>query len=150
MKKNKRTPGLIAIVIYKAFSAILLAVVSVTLFLAVKNSQFLVTFSEEYALTGKREIIKFFLEKITNINPRTLQFSAIATAIYSAVTGIEAIGLWYQKAWAKILVLTIVAVGILPEIFELFRGLSLIKLVVFGLNVLVFWYLLSHSISNKR
>jgi hypothetical protein len=81
MKKNKRTPGLIAIVIYKAFSAILLAVVSVALFLAVKNSQFLVAFSEEYALTGKREIIKFSLEKITSVNPRTLQFSAIATAI---------------------------------------------------------------------
>ncbi len=149
-KSNKRTTGLTAIVIYKTSSAILLAITSIALLLAIKNSQFLATFSEEYALTGKREIIKFLLKKITSLNPKTLQFSAAATGIYSVITAVEAIGLWYQKAWAKILVLVLVGIGILPEMFELYRGLSMLKLVVLVLNIVIFWYLLSHSISDKN
>ena len=148
--RNKRTAGLIAIVIYKAFSAVLLAVTSVALFLAVKNSQGLAAFSEEYALTGKREMIKWLIEKIANLNPKTLQFSAVVTGIYAFVTAIEAIGLWYQKAWARILVLVIVGIGTLPEMFELFRGISPLKLVVLVLNIAVFWYLLGHSIAIKE
>lgn len=147
---TKRPAGLLIIVIYKAFSTSILALISVALLLAVKNYQSLVAFSESYTLEGKLGIIHWFLNKVVNLNPRTLQFSGIAIGLYSAVTAIETIGLWYQKVWAKILVLVLVGISIPPEIFELFREFSLLKLTIFVLNVFVFGYLLRNSIFTKN
>ncbi|MBD1894981.1 DUF2127 domain-containing protein [Coleofasciculus sp. FACHB-129] len=146
---TKRPPGLVAIVIYKIFSALLLAVIAIALGLTVKEHQLLVDFSESCALEGKLDIIKWTLDKILNFNPKTLQFTSIAVGLYAILTAIEGIGLWYQKGWAKILVLVLVGISIPPEIFELFRRISLLKLAVFLVNLAVFWYLLRHSLSTR-
>ena len=57
---------------------------------------------------------------------------------------IEAVGLWYRRRWAKILVLGIVGISIPLEVFELIREVTLLKLVIFLLNIAVFWYLLHY------
>jgi|SRR6476469_3953621 len=150
MNHNKRAPGLIAIVAYKAFTASLLAVTAVALFLTLNNYQSLDRFAEDYALTGKREIIIWVLEKITTFDPKTIKYSGLLAAAYSIVTAIEAVGLWYQKVWATILVLVLVGVSIPVEIVELIKGISLLKLIVFLVNAAVFWYLLRHAIKAKN
>lgn len=147
---TQRPPGLVAIVIYKIFSALLLMVIAIALGLTVKEHQLLVDFSESCALEGKLDIIKWTLDKILNFNPKTLQFTSIAVGLYAILTAIEGIGLWYQKGWAKILVLVLVGISIPPEIFELFRRISLLKLAVFSVNLAVFWYLLRHSLSTPK
>ena len=141
---NKRPPGLIAIIIYKAFVALLLGLTSVVLLLALKNYDNLIEFSESYVLEGKLAIIEWVLEKIINVKRQTLQLSGIAAGIYAVVTAIEGLGLWYQKTWAKLLVLGLVGISIPLEIFELIKGTTILKLVVFIVNVAVFWYLLRH------
>ncbi|MEI2581932.1 DUF2127 domain-containing protein [Scytonema sp. PRP1] len=141
---NKRPPGLIAIIIYKAFVALLLGITSVVLLLALKNYDNLIEFSESYVLEGKLAIIEWVIEKIINVKRQTLQLSGIAAGIYAVVTAIEGLGLWYQKTWAKLLVLGLVGISIPPEIFELIKGTTILKLVVFIVNVAVFWYLLRH------
>ncbi|MEA5551847.1 DUF2127 domain-containing protein [Anabaena cylindrica UHCC 0172] len=141
---EKRPPGLIAIVIYKGFVALLLTATSIVLLLALKKHDTLVVFSESYILEGKREVIEWLLEKIINIKPQTLKFSGIATAIYAVVTAIEAIGLWYEKTWAKILVIGLVGISIPPEIYELIKGVTILKILVFMVNIAVLWYLIRH------
>ncbi|BDI20786.1 hypothetical protein ANSO36C_65880 (plasmid) [Nostoc cf. commune SO-36] len=141
---KKRPPGLIAIVIYKGFVALLLTATSIILLLALKKHDTLVAFSESYILEGKREVIEWLLEKIINIKPQTLKFSGIATAIYAVVTAIETIGLWYEKTWAKILVIGLVGISIPPEIYELIRGVTILKFLVFMANIAVLWYLIRH------
>lgn len=138
---KKRSFGLMAIVSYKAFVATLLLITSIALFFALKNHQYLEDFSDSYVLEGKAQIIDWVVGKILNLNPKKLAFSGVATGIYAIVTAIEAVGLWYEKRWAHILVLVLVGISIPPEIYELIRGLSPIKLVVFLLNIGVFWYL---------
>lgn len=101
-------------------------------------------FSDSYVLEGKRHIIEVFLDKIINIKPQTLKFSGIATAIYAVLTAIEAVGLWFEKTWAKILVIVLVSISIPPEIFELIKGISLLKIAVFLVNVAVLWYLIKN------
>lgn len=147
---TKRPPTLVAIVIYKIFSALLLAVIAIALGLTVKKHQFLVDFSESYALEGKLDIIKWTLDKVLNFNPKTLQFTSMAVGLYAILTAIEGIGLWYQKGWAKILVLILVGISIPPEVFELFHRISLLKIAVFLVNLAVFWYLLRHSLSTPN
>ncbi len=139
---KKRPFGLVAIVCYKSFVAALLMVTSVAIFLALKNYQNLEDFSDNYVLEGKQQIIDWVVEKILDANPKTLAFSSIASAIYAIVTAIEAVGLWYEKRWAHVLVLGLVGISIPPEIYELIRGISLVKLIVFFVNIGVFWYLL--------
>lgn len=141
---EKRRPGLIAIVIYKGFVALMLTATSIVLLLALKKHDTLVVFSESYILEGKREVIEWLLEKIINIKPQTLKFSGIATAIYAVVTAIEAIGLWYEKTWAKILVIGLVGISIPPEIYELIKGVTIFKFLVFIVNLAVLSYLVRH------
>jgi hypothetical protein len=138
---KKRSFGLVAIVSYKVFVAVLLLITSIALLLALKNHQYLEEFSDNYVLEGKAQIIDWVLAKILNLNLKKLAFSGVATGIYAVVTAIEAVGLWYEKRWAHILVLVLVGISIPPEIYELIRGLSIIKLVVFFVNIGVFWYL---------
>ncbi|MEH2049522.1 DUF2127 domain-containing protein [Nostoc sp.] len=139
---EKRPLGLVAIVLYKSFAALLLMVTSIALLLTLKNYQTLEAFSDDYVLESKSIIIDWLLRKVINLNPRTLAFSGIGSGIYAIVTAIEAVGLWYEKRWAHVLVLVLVGISIPPEIYELIRGISLIKVVVFVLNLAVFGYLL--------
>ena len=138
---KKRPLGLVAIVLYKSFTALLLMITSIALLLTLKNYQALQVFSENYVLEGKSIIIDWLLKKVLNLNPRTLAFSGIGTGVYAIVTSIEAIGLWYEKRWAHVLVLGLVGISIPPEIYELIRGISLIKILILVLNLAVFGYL---------
>lgn len=99
--KHKRPSGLVAIVIYKAFVALLLAITAIVILLALPKHQNLVKFSENYVLEGKIEIIELLVEKLINIKRVTLEFSGIASGIYAVATAIEAIGLWYKKIGHK-------------------------------------------------
>lgn len=139
---KKRSSGLVVIVIYKAITAALLVAVSISLLLATKKQPQLVHFEDALTLAGKRGIIVWVLEKILNFSPKTLQLSGILAGAYAGVSLIEAAGLWYQKSWARWLTLGLVAIGILPEIFELIKGFSVLKLIVLIANIGVFIYLL--------
>ena len=85
-----------------------------------------------------------------NIKPSTLKFSGIAAGIYALVTAIESVGLWYEKTWAKILVIGLVGISIPPEIFELLQGFTTIKLVVLIINIIVLLYLIQHFSKDKH
>ncbi|MBW4578092.1 MAG: DUF2127 domain-containing protein [Tildeniella nuda ZEHNDER 1965/U140] len=141
---TKRPFGLLAIVFYKAFVASLLAVTSLALLLALKNYDSLSAFADAYTLEGKSQIINWVLDKILNLNPRTLEFSGIGAGVYALLTAIEAVGLWYEKRWAHILVLVLVGTSIPLEVYELANGFTVLKAIVFAVNIVVFWYLLSH------
>ncbi|MCW5313865.1 DUF2127 domain-containing protein [Nostoc sp. KVJ3] len=147
---KKRPFGLVAIVLYKTFTALLLMVTAIALLLTLKNYQNLEDFSDDYVLEGKSIIIDWVLQKVINLNPRTLAFSGIGAGIYAIVTGIEAVGLWYEKRWAHILVLVLVGISIPPEIYELVRGISLLKTFIFLLNLAVFVYLFRNFPKHKN
>ena len=142
--KKQRAPGLIAIVLYKTFVASLLIVTALALLFALKNHQALEDFSESYLLETKLKIVEFLLDKVLQIQPKTLLFSGLAAGFYAVLTVLEAVGLWYEKGWATILVLVLVGISIPPEIYELLEGFTVIKLAVFIANIAVLWYLLHH------
>ncbi|NJR37539.1 MAG: DUF2127 domain-containing protein [Leptolyngbyaceae cyanobacterium CSU_1_4] len=139
---HQRPLGLIAIVVYKAFFAVVFMVASVAIFLALKNYEAIAQFAETYTPETQIGFVDWGLDKVLKLDPRTLQFSGLATGIYGAVTAVEAIGLWQQKTWAHLLVITLVSLGIPPEVYELIREASLIKLLVFVINVGVLSYLI--------
>ncbi len=147
---KKRPFGLVAIALYKLLVALLFMVTSIALLLALKNHQILDDFSKNYILEGKAKIVNLLLNKILHLNPKTLAFSSFSSGIYAIITTIEAIGLWYEKSWAHILVLCLVGISITPEVYELMRGISPLKLVIFLVNAVVFWYLLRNFPKNHN
>jgi uncharacterized membrane protein (DUF2068 family) len=138
----KRPPVLLAIVLYKALVACLLGITSIALLFAISNYQNLVDFSEIYRLEGKERIIDWLLNKLLKLNPRTLEYGGIAAGIYAILTTIEAIGLWYQKAWASILVVGLVGISIPFEVLELIRSPSILKFLILLINLAVLGYLI--------
>lgn len=141
-QRRKRSRALIAIVIYKSLVAVLLAISSIALLLAMKNYQTIDDFANQYVLEGKREIIRFILSKFLSVNPKSLQFSGIFAGVYAVVTVIEAVGLWFEKKWASVLVIGLVGISLPLEIWELIKGISPIKLIVFVVNLAILLYLL--------
>jgi uncharacterized membrane protein (DUF2068 family) len=145
---GKRSPVLLAIVLYKTLVAFLLGATSISLLFAISDYQNLVNFSEIYRLEGKERIINWLLNKLLNLNPKTLEYGSIAAGIYAILTAIEAIGLWYQKAWASILVIGLVGISIPFEILELTRNPSLLKFLILLINIAVLGYLIRfHRVS---
>ena len=150
MATSKRPQGLILIICYKAFTASLFTFSAISIFLTLKHYEGLQGFSNNLVLEGKHGIVTFTLQKILGVNPKTLEFSGFATAAYAVVSSIEAAGLWFQKGWAKWLVIGIVGISIPPEIYELIKGISWIKFLVFVLNIIIFVYLLSNFLKDRK
>ena len=154
--KRKRPPGLVVIVTYKLLLSLILAITAIFLILAGDKNQKLLAvldsyiFSDFYIWEEQLEGVEELINKFLSINPQTLHLGGILAGIYALTTVIQAIGLWYEKAWARILVLGIVGIGLPVEIFELFRGVTLITLVVFLVNISIFWYLLRHFPKHSR
>ena len=152
--KRKRPIGLKIIVTYKAALFLLLSLTSVVLLLALKNNSRLIAFSESYLLEGKLAFIEAFVEaaigKLFSQNPNTIRYSGIVAGVYALVTAVEAIGLWYQKVWAEALVLILVGASIPLEIYELIKSITLLKSVVFVVNIAIFVYILKFVIHNFR
>ena len=154
--KHKRPPGLVVFVVYKLLLTSLLTITAIFLFLAGNNTQNLLSFLDSYMFSDfvsweeKVEVFEQLLNKIISRNPKTLHVSGIIAGMYAVATAIQAIGLWYEKAWARILVLGIVGISLPVEVFELVRGVTLIKLVVFLVNISIFWYLLRHFPKHRR
>ena len=145
-----RPQALVAIVIYKCFTVGLLTCVAIGLLLTSKKYDDLFTFSEQYMMTGKREIIKAGLAQVTSISTSKMQMGGLIAFVYALVNGIEAIGLWQQKAWATILVVGIVGLTIPVEIYEIFEKASIVKFVIFAINVAMFVYLLRHALEERK
>jgi uncharacterized membrane protein (DUF2068 family) len=143
IKQLKSRPwGLVLVVIYKVLTAALMTITTIFLLFALENHQWVATFARSYIWNSKLAVVGWLLEKVTVLKPSTLLFSAIAAGVYTIVTAIEAIGLWYEKTWGKFLVVGLVGVSLPIEVFELFHGASLLKWTIFIANLAVFSYLL--------
>lgn len=140
--KGKHSLGILAIVIYKGLAAILLAITAIGLLFISFKRQWLLELSESYMLEEKLQFLEWIVNKITNTQPKTLELTGIATSLYAIVTGIEAVGLWYEKPWAELLVIGLVGLGIPIELYELFREASLIKLAILLINLAILLYLI--------
>jgi uncharacterized membrane protein (DUF2068 family) len=144
-----RPPALLAIVIYKCLEATILLATAIAAIFASKYHQQLAEFAQAYILDTKFIIIEWLVNKLLIIEPSQLKFSGIVAGTYAAVTAVEAIGLWYQQSWAMWLVLGLVGISIPLEIFELFQSITIIKSIVFLLNIAMFLYLLRHVVRER-
>jgi uncharacterized membrane protein (DUF2068 family) len=66
----------------------------------------------------------------------------LVIAAYALLEGVEAVGLWLAKRWAEYLTFAATTVLLIPEIYELSHGFSVLKTVTLVINAAVVVYLL--------
>ena len=88
-------------------------------------------------------LVNFILDKATLLNDPLLRRIGFVAFCYAAVTTVEGIGLYLEKAWGEFLTLAITASFLPWEIFEIIRHhFTPFKAILLVINVLVFLYLL--------
>jgi uncharacterized membrane protein (DUF2068 family) len=84
-----------------------------------------------------------FLNLAEKTSDANLWALACAALIYSTVRFAEAVGLWMNRRWAEWFGLASGAMYIPVEVFELSKGISDIKILIFLVNILIVTYLLN-------
>ncbi|MGH9563855.1 MAG: DUF2127 domain-containing protein [Terracidiphilus sp.] len=88
-------------------------------------------------------LVNFILDKATLVNDPLLRRIGFVAYCYGAVTLIEGIGLYLEKAWGEFLTLAITASFLPWEVFEIIRHhFTWFKAGLLIINILVFVYLL--------
>lgn len=106
-------------------------------------------FAQRLGLDPNSNWIRKLLEKVRSISSQQdLLFGAIALA-YGALEGIEAYGLWMQRRWAEWLTVFATSLLLIPEIWELTKSTTFLKVGALIVNLLVVAYLLRRLRSSR-
>ena len=82
------------------------------------------------------------LEKAFSARPATLQLVGLVLVAYAVLEGAEAVGLWRGRRWAEYLTFVATALLLIPEVYELTRTVSALKVLTLVINLAVVVYLL--------
>jgi uncharacterized membrane protein (DUF2068 family) len=97
--------------------------------------------SRRLHLNPAKEHARIFVELLSNLSSSRLWMLAALALTYSCVRFIEAYGLWRDRAWAKWFAALSGAIYVPFELYELYLGLSGIKVAALVLNVAVVAYM---------
>lgn len=91
------------------------------------------------------------LNKLFTLHRATLYLLGLAASAYTALLLIEAVGLWGAKRWAEYLTLAELTTLVPFEIYELYGGVSPLKLLTLAINLAILFYLLiAHRLFGIR
>ncbi|BBZ46492.1 DUF2127 domain-containing protein [Mycobacterium parmense] len=82
------------------------------------------------------------LEKALAAKPSTLTLLTVALVAYALVEVIEGVGLWLLKRWGEYFAVVATSVFLPLEIHDLAKGITMTRVVTFGINVAAVVYLL--------
>jgi uncharacterized membrane protein (DUF2068 family) len=78
-----------------------------------------------------------FLKLVERVSSIDVWLLALGAGVYAIVRIAEGYGLWFDRAWAEWLGVASGLVYVPFEIYELAKGVTVLKLVTFGANLLV-------------
>jgi uncharacterized membrane protein (DUF2068 family) len=98
--------------------------------------------------------LRQLLEKLTDLNPRTIRKLGFLSLFFATDLVVEAVGLWYNQTWAKYLVLIATGIFLPEEIKSCIQLFSWEKLALFFVNLTfvgyIAWILLPHRRPGAR
>jgi len=90
------------------------------------------------------------LDHLSGITPRELKQLGAGAFAFAGIFLAEAIGLWMERPWAEWLAVVATSLFIPLEVLELFKHVTVPKLIALVLNVLVVGYLIIRIRNDKR
>lgn len=98
--------------------------------------------AEHLGLDPKGNWIKRVIDKVSKIHADQNVVFGIAALVYAALEGAEAYGLWTRKRWGEWLTVIATSLFFIPEIWELAKSASLLKVGAIVANVAIVAYLI--------
>lgn len=106
-----------------------------------------------FHMNPARHIPQVFIETAAHLSDPHLWLLSIAAFGYAAVRGVEAFGLWFDKAWAEWFAAVSGGFFIPFEIYEIFRKPTPLRGIVLAFNIAIVVYLIRvvvHRIRRRR
>ncbi|HEV2998622.1 MAG TPA: DUF2127 domain-containing protein [Solirubrobacteraceae bacterium] len=98
--------------------------------------------ARELGLDPSGNAIRRIVEDVSRIGASRYAFFGTVALAYGALEGAEAYGLWRRRRWAEWLTVIATSLLFVPEIWELTRSTTLLKLGAIVANVLIVAYLI--------
>ena len=138
------------IAVDRALHFVVLAIVAIAIVVFAANEQslrgpaykVLSDLQAGFGGTARGHGILYELRHLFSIQQGTLFKVAVVVALYAALEGAEAVGLWFQKRWAEYLTFIATTLLLPVEIYELSRRFSVLKVITLIINLAVVAYLL--------
>ena len=90
------------------------------------------------------------IDWLMDLSPHKIMLAGAAACVYALLYAVEGIGLWMQKRWAEYLT-TVATASLVPfEIWELTRGLSMLKAAALAVNIAIVVYLIYVLRSDRK
>ncbi len=98
--------------------------------------------AEHLGLDPKSNWFKKLIDKISKIKANQDVVFGLAALVYGALEGAEAYGLWKRRRWGEWLTVLVTSLFFIPEIWELAKSATLLKIGALLVNIVVVAYLL--------
>ncbi len=132
------------IALKKGLFALILLTIAVISGFSWRNYDLVTTWANQYVVGAEYGFVGWLLQHVAHAGVPTLKLIARVSSVYGTLLGVAAIGLWFGKAWADPLFITLVGALIPIEIYEVLHQPTTSKIVIFLLNLAIFLYLLIH------
>jgi uncharacterized membrane protein (DUF2068 family) len=101
-------------------------------------------------LNPGNQFVEATLTKAANLSPHKVKLLGAGSFIYAGLFLTEGVGLWLAKRWGEWITVIITGSLVPIEIYEIFRRLSVIKILVLITNLAIVAYLVYRIRNNKR
>lgn len=141
---HKHRAGLVLIAFYKLLGALMFVAIGVgAMRLLHKDIGDVVWHEliEVLRMNPESRVVNFIFQKAELLNDPVLRKIGFAAFCYAAVGVVEAVGLYFERAWAELLTLLITASFLPFELHEIVRRVTWISVSVFVVNAAVLFYM---------
>jgi uncharacterized membrane protein (DUF2068 family) len=94
-----------------------------------------------FHLNPARHYPEIFINTLANLNDVHLWFLSVSAVLYSLIRFIEAYGLWYNRLWAIWFAVASSALFLPMEVYELIENHTVVRIVIFLINMILVFYL---------
>ncbi len=108
-------------------------------------SEFLLRLAGALRIDPENKLVNLLLDKAEDLTPHRIRIIGIAIFLYAALDFLEGTGLVLEKTWAEYVTIFLTAAFLPYELFEDFRHVTWIKIVITVINAVVLVYLLWHQ-----
>jgi uncharacterized membrane protein (DUF2068 family) len=149
---QRRDPLLLTIAVYKFLHALLFIAIGMGAHRLLHKdlADQIDLLARHLRFNPESRLVTFVLEKASLVNDPVLRRIGLFAYCYAALTMVEGIGLYLEKAWGEYLTLAITASFLPWELFEIFHHITWIRVGLFTINILVCIYLFRIVIDRAR
>ncbi|MDB9518970.1 DUF2127 domain-containing protein [Roseofilum reptotaenium CS-1145] len=142
--------GLKLVIMYKGFLAAVMAVLAIASAWSWRNYEAIPQWAEGYLVNGEYSTIEWIVHYILHHQVSELQLIARIASVYALGLGTATLGLWYGKSWGNFLVTLLAGLPLPVEVWQSIHHPSANHVILLGLNLLVFFYLLNHLQQQQK